>query len=241
MLPFQRKGVSGWLVLSEYGLREATARLSLAADSVYIVPPIAQKPPREIGYKEKAESQYILALGHLEKRKNLEVLIKAVSTNSWPEAVELWVAGNDHGAQRELEELAFQMGSNSVKFLGPVEDGMKWQLLQEALLVAVPSTIEGFGIVAIEAPGVGVPVLVSDQSALPEIAGHPLAIVKAHDERAWSDRIRQLIENEVLYSEIVQAQRKQLESFDSKSVIKRLLGVYRSIQSDSHGSIRSAV
>ncbi len=82
--------------------------------------------------------------------------------------------------------------SATTTFLGPVSEGDKWWLLAHAEIVAVPSLLEGFGIVALEAILAGTPVLVADTSALPEVVGNPLAVLPPDDHEAWSQRIREL-------------------------------------------------
>lgn len=226
-LPLSRNSVSGWLVLSEYGRREVLSRLSLPADLVFVVPPAVQVPKKVKIERLARREKYVLAVGHIEERKNLRVLVEAQQLDSWPSDVELWFAGKDQGDQAQLEKLASTSRKNKVRFLGPVSDNRKWLLIQGALAVAVPSKIEGFGIVAIEAPSLDVPALVSDESALPEISGHQQAVISGNGAEGWAERVAQIEQSPSLRKDIVEAQKSILSRFDTRTVTHALLDAYR--------------
>lgn len=217
------RDIQAWLTLTDWGSVEVIELLNVDASRVATIPPIVEVPS-ELRV-DLPQTPYVLALGHLEPRKNIEVLVRAAGLKAWPPGVELWLAGEDHGSLEELKQLA---GSSvgKIKFLGSVSDSDKWDLLAGAALVAVPSRIEGFGIVSVEAPLAGSVALVSDQSGLVELAAHPLARVTWNSPSAWAHTVSAVLEDNALLGEILEAQKAAAEAFSAPKVVPKLLEMY---------------
>ena len=113
-------------------------------------------------------SRYVLFVGSLQPRKNLEGLLKA-----WNDIkdsfnnVRLVVAGGTGGVFRPFKVSDIER----VQFLGYVEESDLPGLYAGAELFVLPSLDEGFGLPALEAMACGTPVIVSDGGALPEAVG----------------------------------------------------------------------
>jgi len=105
--------------------------------------------------------KYVLALGRLHPKKNVDMLIRAFATSdsSW----RLRIAGEgDVEYTGHLKDVAYKLGiGDRVEFLGWVDGEAKWELLRGASLFALASSQENFGISAAEAMAAGVPVLVA--------------------------------------------------------------------------------
>ena len=132
---------------------------------------------------------FLLHVGHLEPRKNLELLLGALALA--PELPQLVLAGAAKGdeAQR-LQRRASELGIESrLELLGPVSDDELARLYSEAACVVLPSKLEGFGIPALEAVRAGVPLAVSDAGALREVAGEDVPHFDADDPRACAEAI----------------------------------------------------
>ncbi len=113
----------------------------------------------------------ILHIGHLEKRKNLQLLIEALAHDAALPDIQL--AGRaKHGEDERLADLANQLGvRDRVHFHGAFEDAELAALYANAACVVLPSHLEGFGIAVLEAQRARVPLAVSTASALTEVAG----------------------------------------------------------------------
>ena len=227
-LSHHARRVDGILALSQWAAADIGEKLGISQSRIHIVPPVIEAIPLAAG--KTNHLSYVLALGHLEERKNLEVLLRAIKLPEWPVNVELWIAGADHGEGLKLRSIAAN-SSAKVRFLGPVSEQHKSELLSRALAVAVPSTIEGYGIVAAEAPAHGVPALVSNMSSLPELAFHPQAMLEAHNPCAWASRINELHSDAGLRSDILEAQRAGGKIFSRTDMTNRLLGLYEKLLS----------
>ena len=122
----------------------------------------------------------LLHLGHLEPRKNIALLIRALATD--PSLPELHLRGAAKGEEQDrLATLARDLDvAARVHFHGPYTDAELPMLLARAAAVVVPSTVEGFGFACIEALRAGVPLAVARAGALPEVAG-PFSATFASD------------------------------------------------------------
>jgi len=225
VMPHYSPNIRGWLGVSRYGVADIQKRLRIASDRIFLVPPIVSAPIIALPLAPLLAQKYVLALGHLEPRKNLETLVRATKEIAWPAELELWIAGENRGSLRSLQALAGPQ-DKKVRFLGPVSEGDKWRLLSEAAMVAVPSLVEGFGLVAVEAPLSGSIALVSDRTALPELAAHPLAQISAQKPALWAERISALASDPEKIQEILASQLMLSSDFRAGSVIPGLLEVY---------------
>lgn len=131
---------------------------------------------------------YLLHVGHLERRKNLAVVIDALALVPAAARPQLWLAGADAGQLRAL--LARAAAGVDVIALGAVDDGELAALYGSARAVVMPSLHEGFGLPALEALAHGRAVFVSATSALPEVVGAHGTVLPPHDARAWAAAIQ---------------------------------------------------
>jgi glycosyltransferase involved in cell wall biosynthesis len=136
----------------------------------------------------------IVCVGHIERRKNLELAIRALATDATLPRLDL------HGAAKADEEtslraLAQALGvSARVRFAGPFRDEELPRIYAEAACVCLPSRIEGFGIVALEAHRARVPLCIADAGALPEVAHATTPRFAVDDPAACARGIRAALE-----------------------------------------------
>jgi glycosyltransferase involved in cell wall biosynthesis len=107
--------------------------------------------------------RYVLAVGTLEPRKGIDVLIAAMDLPEAPDLPVLLVGATGWG---EVD-----VSSKRVRSLGLLTDAELAVVLHRATLLALPSRAEGFGLPLLEAMAAGVPVVHSDAPALIEVAG----------------------------------------------------------------------
>ncbi|NQY42869.1 MAG: glycosyltransferase family 4 protein, partial [Legionellales bacterium] len=127
---------------------------------------------------------YILFVGTIEPRKNLHSLIMAFSLipitirNKYQLVISGKEGWGDLNIKKILEDYELE---KSVIFTGYVEDGLLIELYKNAYLLTLTSFYEGFGLPIIEAQSHGIPVLTSNVSSMPEIAGEGAVYVNPHD------------------------------------------------------------
>jgi glycosyltransferase involved in cell wall biosynthesis len=118
-----------------------------------------------------------------------------------------------------------------VYFTGPISESDKWDLLSRAEMVLCPSILEGFGIVAVEAPLAGSPVLVSDSTALPELAGTSDAIIETFSSRAWAEAASKMFNNTLYRTRVLNVQIAHSQKFREREIIDTLIHAYRALLS----------
>ena len=168
-------------------------RLGVSREQIVIASPGAPDwPPRE---QEPADG-CILFLGTIEPRKNLGVLLDAYERllSEWPDAPTLVLAG---GVRPDSAGIAARAAepplAGKVELPGYVVDDKRLDLYRRALVFVMPSHAEGFGIPALEALTVGVPVIAANRGALPEVVGAAGSLVDADDAPGLAAEIRAVL------------------------------------------------
>ena len=137
--------------------------------------------------REGGDGRTILAVGTVERRKNLEVLIRALAPLR---SARLIAIGPHTPYAAQCAQLARRLGvEDRVQMPGYVERSELLTLYRRAAVAAVPSRYEGFGYAAAQALCGGVPCVVSDRSSLPEVAGGDARVVPADDPQAWTEAL----------------------------------------------------
>ena len=115
--------------------------------------PAVTQPER---HPNVAREPYVLGLGRINWKKGFDRLIAAMA---YVPNANLIIAGNDEeGYQPALERMIRDLNlSGRVRFLGPVYNDAKWNLLKSAALFALPSHSENFGIASTRGDGLWLP------------------------------------------------------------------------------------
>lgn len=142
------------------------------------------------------DKPYVFYIGGWDVRKNVPTLIRAFGqiAAKYPDLV-LAIAGEPGSNSTmfpDLRRIAAPLGDR-VRFLGRVSEADKLALYRHAELFAFPSLYEGFGLDPLEALACGCPVVSSNASSLPEIAGDAALLFDPHDEHALADAMRQAL------------------------------------------------
>jgi len=174
----------------------------------------------------------VLGVGTLEPRKNHPGLVKAFAQAQKKKGgpAMLALAGGKGWLYEETRQVVAELKlENKVRFLGRVSDLELMTLYSLADVFAFPSFSEGFGIPPLEAMACGAPVITSNTSSLPEIAGDAALLVDPQDVKALGHAITHLLENEQLREELRQKgyQRAQLYTWSASA--SKMLSVYQKL------------
>ncbi|HET9673676.1 MAG TPA: glycosyltransferase family 1 protein [Gaiellaceae bacterium] len=162
------------IAISEFTKRELVELLGVDASRVDVI----GVPPRDGLSPDgpRAEGDYVLAVGTLEPRKNLERAAEGAARAG----AELRVVGAQGWGG---------VGANGVRWLGEVDDAELARLLRGARALVYPSLYEGFGIPILEAMSVGTPVVTSRGGATEEVAGGAAVLVDPLDPASIAEGI----------------------------------------------------
>jgi glycosyltransferase involved in cell wall biosynthesis len=169
---------------------------------------------------------FLLAVGTLEPRKNLPRLLAAFGevTDELPDHF-LVVAGPVGWGPT----LRPTWDSVRVKLAGPVDDPVLQALYRSADGLAYPSLYEGFGLPVVEAMAHGLPVLTSDRSSLPEVAGDAAVLVDPLDRGAIAKGLVRLVTDTALRRRLADAGPRRAARFTWPATAAGTWAAYREV------------
>ena len=168
------------IAVSKFTRRELIELLRVPEDRIRVVPNAVGDAFTQDGPAEQGE--YVLAVGTLEPRKNLDRLVEAVRRTH----TELRIVGARGWG-------GVQVGGNGVRWLGEVGDAELARLYRGAACLAYPSLYEGFGIPVLEAMACGVPVVTTRGTAMEEVADGAAVLVDSRDPAEIADGIARAV------------------------------------------------
>jgi len=176
------------------------------------------------------DQPFVLSVGTLQPRKNHIALIKAFELALRDSDYNLVLAGGQGWSYEEVHDLVRLRGlQHRVLFAGFVADEDLSALYSSADVMAFPSLYEGFGLPVLEAMACGVPVLASNVSCLPEVAGAAALFVDPRDVEAMSAAMLKLLSNVDLRETLRKKGFERVEQFSWQSSAVNLLRVYKNL------------
>jgi glycosyltransferase involved in cell wall biosynthesis len=173
--------------------------------------------------------RFVLHVGAIERRKKLETLLRAIEpllTRNLIDAVVL--AGEEgHGADDvrcAAGELRIQ---DRVLCLGYVQQGLLPSLYRLAQVLSFASAYEGFGMPVLEAMACGTPVVTSNVSSLPEVAGDAALMVAPGDVDGLRKALERLLSDSQLRDDLRRKGLARVRGFSWESTAAGHLAVYR--------------
>lgn len=199
---------------------------------VHVVPHGVTRPPNpphadEIARELDLPEQYVLAVGTIEPRKGLDILITALSR---PEAPRLpLVVVGPHGwggVALSAVASAYGLPPQRLRVLGRLPEEELAVALRRASVLAMPSLAEGFGLSLVEAMAVGTPIVHSDAPALVEVAGGAGLTVPRQDSSALAVALRRIVSEPVSTAERVAAGLRRAEGFSWDAAARSLWSLH---------------
>jgi glycosyltransferase involved in cell wall biosynthesis len=198
--------------------------IPLAADPAFSAP--VDRP----GHPALEGDPYVLAVGTLEPRKNLERLIAA------------WTALDPEVRGDHVLALVGPIGWDAapilaaareagVRLLGRVSEDELRALYAGCAAFAYPSLYEGFGLPVLEAMAAGAPVLTSNVSSLPEVAGDAALSVDPRDAGAIGAGLAQLLTDPALRDDLRRRGRERAAAFSWERTARETLALLRQLAS----------
>jgi glycosyltransferase involved in cell wall biosynthesis len=169
--------------------------------------------------KYRLTKPFILSVGKLEPRKNLNRLISAMKQLN-NQTIDLVIAG-----QKGWQSFDFAQDKqfNNVKFIGYLPDNELSLLYSSCLFFVYPSIWEGFGYPIVEAMKLGVPVACSNTSSMKEIADDSALMFNPLDEDNMYQSIDRLIQDQVLRKQLIKKGVEKSKIFTWKAYLQTML------------------
>lgn len=216
--------------VSDYTRREFLAWSGMPAAKVHVVYNGVSSIYAENQQTYDLPYRYVLYPGNHRSYKNLARLIAAYAQSSLPrQDIHLVMTGQpDPALSAQAESLGV---AQQLHFLGRVADADLPRIYKGAMLVAFVSLYEGFGLPLVEAMASGIPVLTSNVSAMPEVAGDAALIIDPYSIEAIAGGLDTLTQNQALRADLVGKGRQQVARFNwdqsARSVWNIVDDVYR--------------
>jgi len=185
------------------------------------------------GYEDKTEElglergdeienlkPYLLFVGRLEKRKNIERIVTAFDLfkKQTGSKYRLVLGGKFGYGEEDIKARINQSEyKKDIILLGFIKDARKWQLFKNAQIFLFPTLYEGFGLPVLEAQSQGVPVITSNTSSLPEVANGSAFLVDPTEPKFIADAIVTLTQNEKMAKELIKKGYENIKRFSWKN------------------------
>ena len=222
------------ITVSEYSKNEIIKVFPEASNKIkviYLAPrsEFYMKKNNEVNYilkKYNISKSYILLMGGNHPRKNMLRAIRAfLSLNNFN--YQLVITGNailnfDKNIKQAIKE-------NKIIFTDSVSDEDLVALYNKAYMFVYPSLFEGFGLPILEAMACGTPVITSNVTSMPEVAGDSAILINPYDEKAIKNAMDKLINNPNLIEIYKKRGLERCKKFTITEMAKCHVEVYKSI------------
>lgn len=216
--------------VSNYSKQDIIRYFNYPDDKIIVTYDAVDEGFKKISHKEKLMSirdkynirgSYILFVGEIMKIKNVLRIIRAYAAINNRIKAKLVLAGRPGNIFNEAKALVKTLGiDEDVLFLGWTSDEDLQLLYSAADVFVFPSLYEGFGMPVLEAMACGVPVITSNTSCLPEIAGDAALLVNPEDIESITNSMIRVHKDKVLYQELVERGFKQVKKYSWEKTAK---------------------
>ena len=160
--------------------------------------------------------------------KGIDILIKAARkvTNEIPEVV--FALAGDGLLISDMKQLSAELKLDNVYFLGHQTQEDVASLYSAADVSVVPSRIEPFGLVAIEALGCGTPVVATNAGGLPDFVNNKVGqLVEMEDVEALANAIIEELKNNTKFTKGKYARKYAVENYSWKKTLQNVIEIYK--------------
>jgi glycosyltransferase involved in cell wall biosynthesis len=186
-------------------------------------------PAGEAG-KFKVDEPYLLFIGRLEKRKNIEGIISAFEILKEKHKIQhkLVLAGNfGYGEDDIKNKIKNSKYKNEIVIPGFIKDEDKGGLIKNADVFLFPTFYEGFGLPILEAQSQGVPVVTSNISSLSEIGGESVFYADPNEPEIIADAIFRFVSDQNVKDDIIKKGHENVKRFSWEKCAGEIAGILK--------------
>lgn len=204
------------VTISDASAGDVINRFRITPDKISIIHNACSKVEAPEPLKEDCEPPYIIAITSSLPHKNAAGILKAYEKyyETAADPLDLTVIGIEDAGNVRLDKKVL----SHIKFIKYLEDNADlYRLIKGAKLMLFLSLIEGFGFPPLEAMQLGTPVICSDLSSLPEVAGDAAILVNPNDAEAVAAAMSELVDSEELRNTLIKKGYENVKRFDRES------------------------
>jgi len=185
-------------------------------------------------FKEKMNlpDRFVLFLGNTDPKKNLPNVMKALGMLKQRGKLDFKMVMPDFGKDHLLNILKAQNNEHLVENImltGYIPNSELPNLYRLSEIFLYPSLRESFGIPILEAMACGTPVITSNTSAMPEVAGNGALLINPNQPEQIADTMLQVLENETIRNKTIDYGIKRAAMFSWRKTAADVLKVYESV------------
>ncbi|MFH2104681.1 MAG: glycosyltransferase family 1 protein [Parcubacteria group bacterium] len=225
------------IAVSEFTKKDIIKYFDIPDEKIVVVYNGVEKAPadnkEDVKKKFGIEQDFIISVSTLQPRKNIEGLIKAydsLRSSSVFKNHQLVIAGGKGWKYDEIFQLVKKLGlTKKVIFTDYISKQDKFALLKEASLLVFPSFYEGFGLSILEAMQQGTPVVTSNITSMPEVAGEAGLLVDPYKETSLARGIKKVLTDKQLQQKMIKSGLAQAKKFSWQATAERTFEVYKKL------------
>lgn len=233
-LPFALKKAEKVIAVSENTKADLIKVFKINDEKIVVIPLATSQAPASrlsipaIKAKFNLPENYLLFVGTIEPRKNVETLILA--HRLLPQAIRLKyplvLVGKLGWRSDGIKQLIDSENGQFIHYLGYANEQELAIIYQHASLFIYPSWYEGFGLPVLEAMEAGVPVISSNRSSLPEVAGQAARLVDPASTSQLSEAITSLLNSSELCQNLIKQGKERVKMYSWQKTALATISIF---------------
>jgi len=194
-------------------------------------PLFLERVKRDQGQGGTVPRRYFLFVGTLDPRKNFERLFKAFEMlKPLRRGLHLVIVGGEGWKNKKFRKMV-QMHplKTQIHMTGYLPRDQLASYYENAICLMFPSLYEGFGLPILEAMSCGAPVITSDTSSMPEVAGDAALLVNPYDIPSIADAMKRLMSDKALREHLIRSGLKRVKHFSWKRCAEETLRIFNRV------------
>jgi glycosyltransferase involved in cell wall biosynthesis len=212
-------------IIDFFGIPENRIRLVYQGCHPQFYTTCSDEQKLAVAEKYRLPQKYILYVGTIEERKNLNTIVKALA--ALPEKYSLVAVGKPTGYMKAVNAEIQRLGlSGRVHFIHRSDFHDLPAIYQQAEVFVLPSVFEGFGIPVLEALNSKIPVITSNTSSLPEAGGAHSIYINPADSGELEQALLRLFADSELRNSMITNGYEHAQNFREQKIAADLRSVY---------------
>ena len=222
-------------VLSYFSFPEERMRvIQNGVDTSWMDGTYCEDKAKSSGEEINLPHNYLLYIGSLDPRKNLEPLVDAIARcrRETPDFPDLAIAGisQEQWLSSKHAIRAKELGlTDHIHLCGMVERNILCRLMKNALALCYPSLYEGFGFPPLEAMSLGVPVLAGNGSAIPEVTGPAACLVDPMSVDRIAEGLNKIVFDNDYRENLIKLGYQQVRRFSWRKAATEYINLYKEV------------
>ncbi len=207
------KEVDTFICVSQATSQDLQRIFSVSTEKITV---IYEAPAKKLDLSPQPSqfSEYLLAMGSNQPRKNIPMLVKAYKSGNFKQ--KLIITGENN----------LMSDDPNIIFTGFVSDQELVNLFAGAAAFIYPSIYEGFGLPVLEAFKFNTPVVASNTSSIPEVVGDAAILIDPYSQKDIAEGIHEALRQRKF---LISAGQKRLQKFSWQITAQKTLDVYKSL------------